>query len=366
MFANAFGKQIRTIVGRGCLAWLVAVLLSGCAVAGPFCRSDSGTTDINQLNRCLYGKVDDYTNNHGSDKRIYSEALKAKRDVYVYTPPGYDPEKRYPLVYWLHGFAQDEKNFLEIVPLFDRAMATGRLPKCVMVVPDGTPTGDSVRSEAGTFFLNSLLGNYEEYTVVDVWNHVVTNYSIRVEREAHVLAGVSMGGGAAYNLAIKHRNQFGAVIGIMPPLNTRYTDNRGNTHADFHPSTLRTVEVYRPNQVLASFYCGLVTVRQGKIIAPVFGEGPDVIKRIAAENPVEMLTTFDVKPGELEMFVGCGDRDEFNFDAQVDSFVYLAKKRGLDVAAVKVAGKHDRPTAFKMFEPLADWVKPRLEKYAPK
>lgn len=359
--------SIRRTLALACQGVLVAMavgLVSGCAFAGPLCRCDD-TVNLERLNRSLYGKIDDYTANHGTDKRIDSPALGAKRDVYVYTPPGYDAEKRYPLVYWLHGFAQDEKNFLEIVSLFDRAMATGRLPKSIIVVPDGTPKGQAGDSEAGTFFLNSLLGKYEDFVVVDVWNHVVNNYSIRVEREAHVIAGVSMGGGAAYNLGIKHRDQFGAVIGIMPPLNTRYADRWGNTRSDFSPSTLGQVDTYRPNQVLASFYCGFVTIRQGKVIAPVFGEGPDVLQKIAAENPAEMLTTFNVKKGELDMFVGCGDRDEFNFDAQVESFAYLAKQRGLDVSTIKVSGRHDRSTALKMFDPLAEWVKPRLDKYAP-
>ena len=60
----------------------------------------------------------------------------------------------------------------------------------------------------------------------------------------------------------------------------------------------------------------------------MFGEGPDVIAKVAAENPAEMLTTYDVKPGELEMFAGSATRDEFNFDAHAESFAYLAWPAG--------------------------------------
>ena len=64
-----------------------------------------------------------------------SPALGQKRDVYVYVPPGYDPAKRYPLMIWLHGLAQDETSFLKIVPAFDQAMASGALPKFVAIAP---------------------------------------------------------------------------------------------------------------------------------------------------------------------------------------------------------------------------------------
>ena len=84
---------------------------------------------LERLNRRLSGQVLDFTHNHGRDRRIWSEALHQKRDMYVYLPPKYDPNKRYPIIFWLHGFAQDEHSFLEyaVEPL-DRAMAYGQAP----------------------------------------------------------------------------------------------------------------------------------------------------------------------------------------------------------------------------------------------
>lgn len=327
---------------------------------------DGPNIDVQRLNRRLRGQIHDYTSNTGKDRRIYSKSLNQLRDVYVYVPPGYDPDKRYPLVYWLHGFAQDEKSFLEIVEVFDQAMNSGKFPKCVMVAPDGSPKGRASYMDAGTFYLNSPLGRFEDYTVVDIWNHVVNNYSIRAEREAHVLAGASMGGFGAYNLAIKYRADFGVCIGVMPALNTRYENCRGRSDQNFDPNCFRFATEYKPNLPLASFAGGLVKVRERRVFAPVFGEGPDIVQKIAADNPAEMITNYDVKPGELEMFAGYGSEDEFNFDAGVESFVYLAKQRGLTVTTFEVpGGRHNRETGMKMLEPFADWIRPRLEKYAP-
>jgi hypothetical protein len=317
--------------------------------------------------------VDDYTANHGQDNRIHSVALGQRRDAYVYVPPGYDPASRYPLVVWLHGLAQDETSFLEIVPELDGAIQTGGLPKFVAIAPDGSASGRAASGlaalrETPTLYLNSPLGRFEDFITVDVWNHAVTNYSIRPERQAHVLAGASMGAFGAYNLGIKHKADYGVLVGVLPPLNLRYADCRGRTDTDFDPNCFGILTEYRPNAPVAKFGpCGLVTIRQRQLVAPVFGEGPDVIARIAAENPAEMIATHDVKPGEFEMFAGYAQRDEFNFDAHAESFAYLARGRGLKVETLMVpGGRHDSKTGMQMLPAFVDFLRPRLEPYAPK
>lgn len=344
---------------------VTAACLTGPAHATFGLLSDGPNIDVNHLNRGLRGHVDDYTGNAGQDRRFWSASLGQKRDVYVYTPPGYDPDKRYPVVFWMHGVAQDEKTFLELAPTFDKLMADGIFPKCVMVAADASPRGRASYFDAGTFYLNSPLGRYEDYFAVDVWNFVVERYSIRTEREAHVLAGASMGGFGAYNLGIKYRDRYGVLVGIMPALNTRYEDCRGRHDTDFNPNCFRFSERYNPGDALGRF--GPITIRARRLISPVFGEGPATVAAVAAQNPTEMLFTHDVKPGEFEMFAGYGTEDEFNFDAHVQSFAYFAEQRGIDVTTYAVrGGRHNRDTGFKMLEPFAQWVRPRLEKYSPK
>lgn len=330
--------------------------------------ADGPVPDLNSLNAKLSGQVHDYTANHGADRRIVAAALNQRRDVYVYVPPGYDAAKRYPLVIWLHGLAQDEKTFLELVGEFDRGMSSGALPKCVIVAPDGTVDGRAALRAPVTLYLNSPLGRYEDYILYDVWNLATTNYNIRPERGAHVLAGASMGAFGAYNLAIKNKTEFGVVVGILPPLNLRYSDCRGRYHADFNPACFEFTTQYRPNEPLAQFGpFGIVKIRQRQVLAPVFGEGPDVVSKIAAQNPAEMLAAYDLKPGELEMFAGYGQCDEFNFDAQTESFAYLARNRGLTVHTAMVpGGRHDRATGLALMPAFTEWIRPRLEPYAPK
>ena len=42
---------------------------------------------------------------------------------------------------------------------------------------------------------------------------------------------------------------------------------------------------------------------------------------MSRDNPIEMLDTHDLKEGELDMLVAYGRKDEFNIDAQVESFL---------------------------------------------
>lgn len=359
-------KKGLLVTARIMLITGIATLIAGCQTfAGPL--SDGPAKDINKLNCSLKGHVYDFSFNHGKDNRIYSECLELKRDLYVYTPPKYDPKERYPLVIWMHGYSQDEKSFLEIIDKFDKAIAEGMFPKAVIAAPDGSPQGRASFFDPGTLFLNSPLGRFEDYVVYDVYNHVVKNFSIRPERESHILAGASMGGFAAFNLGFKHKDRFGVLIGIHPPLNLRYADCRGRTRTDFDPNCFSLTDRYRPFAPVAQFYGGLITIRQRRILAPVFGEEPNVVGRVALQNPYEMLDTYNIKPGDFSMFIGYGNEDEFNFDAHCESFLYKTRQMGIRVYSVKViGGHHDRATALKMLPTLGEWITPVVGPYSPK
>ena len=126
--------------------------------------------EVVRLNEKIFGSVVDFTNNHGVDRRFWSESLGCKRDMYVYLPPGYDPKNRYPVMLWLHGFIQDEKDFLELAVLFDRSIANGCLPPMVIAAPDGSIRGRPSLLASGSFYINSRAGRFEDYIAFDVWN----------------------------------------------------------------------------------------------------------------------------------------------------------------------------------------------------
>src|SRR5262245_24739324 len=180
--------------------------------------------EINALNRHLCGKVLDYTANHGCDNRIFARSMWQRRDLYVYLPPNYDATRRYPLVIFLHGFAADEQMFLKVAPKVDDAIARGVLPPVIIAAPDGSIKGEPSLHQPASFFINSMAGDFENFVLNDIWDFMHSHFPIRTERQAHILAGVSMGGGAAFDLGIRNRDSFGVVAGVFPPLNLRWID----------------------------------------------------------------------------------------------------------------------------------------------
>src|SRR5262245_17097419 len=225
------------------------------------------------LNRKLAGRLVDHTRNHGPDRRIWSESLGEKRDLYVYLPPGFDPCKKYPLIVYLHGFNEDELGFLnEVVHPIDKAMSAGLLPPAIVAVPDGSVRGLNCLATSGTFFLNSKLGAYEDFLVRDVYDFLLGHYPIRPEPEAHVLLGVSMGGGAAFHHAIRYPDKFKVCVGVFPPLNLRWISCRGRYLDNFDPCCWGWREDFsRGLEVVGRFY-GVITIRSHRVLTPLYGK----------------------------------------------------------------------------------------------
>ena len=325
-----------------------------------------GRFELDRVNRRLQGHVVDYTNNHGSDNRLYSAALCEKRDLYVYLPPCYDAGKQYPVMFWLHGFAQDEHSFIgQVVGPLDNMIACGKLPPMIVVAPDGSLKGTMCLRSAGSFYLNTKAGCFEDYIINDVWNFVTTNYPIRPEREAHVLAGVSMGGGAAYNLSIKYKSRFKVALAFFPPLNTRWLDCHCHYMANFDPCcwAWRT-DFTHGHEVVGRFY-GVITIRLKHVIKPLYDIGPDTASEVAKDNPIEMIDSYGLKEGDLSLWVGYGRKDQFNIDAQVESFLHRARERGLTVTvSYDPNGKHDAATALRLFPGAVEWLAPLVAPYA--
>lgn len=321
--------------------------------------------ELEQVNTTIKGKVLDFTYNHGTDHRIWSAALGEKRDLYVYVPPNYDPSKMYPLIVYLHGFGQDEHNFLHIVEKFDEAICTGQCPPVIIAAPDGSIKGKPSLLNAGSFYVNSDAGRFEDYIMQDVWQFLHCKFSIRPEREAHAFVGASMGGFGAYNLGIKYRDNVANLVAIFPPLNPRYLDCHGRFFGKFDPNCFQFRTHLEPWAPVARFY-GVIVVRQRRMIDPLYGRSPDALDRIARENPAEMLATYDVRPGMYEMFIGYVGEDEFNIDSQIQSFLHLAGQRGIYPTVRYIPdGHHNERTGIKFLPDIICFLAPRLAPYAP-
>lgn len=135
------------------------------------------------------------------------------RDVYVYLPPGYeDSGKRYPVIYFLHGYAVGAWVYanavLHLPASVNEAMAGGARP-VIIVMPDAfTRFGGSMYSNSPT------IGDWESFVARDLVTYIDTHYRTIPKRESRGLSGHSMGGYGALRIAMKRPGIFGALYAM--------------------------------------------------------------------------------------------------------------------------------------------------------
>jgi S-formylglutathione hydrolase FrmB len=315
--------------------------------------------NLERVNHRLAGHVIDYTNNHRCDHRIYSPILGMPRDLYVYLPPGYNSACAYPLVLFFHMADVDELFFVrsKLLNELDSRIATGEIPPVVVACPDGTYEGWNRFNAKHSLYINGCGGRFEDQILQEVVPFLMVNYSIRPEREAHALLGASAGGYGAMGLAIKHRDFFGAVATLAGPLNLRYSTCDGVYFEDFDPETFRWKTRYDRDEVIGKFFAGLMRVRARRFMSPVFGEGEAAAARITQTNPADLIRSTDLQPGQLAIYVNYPGRDNFNFDAQDESFQWVAAQRGIAVTLICDPGAtHSLPYLRDNIRPALLWL----------
>jgi S-formylglutathione hydrolase FrmB len=342
-------------------AVLVLILLT---VAGPARGQFRECASLDRLNRRLAGHVDDYTHNHGADRRVFSPILGRPRDLYVYTPPGYTPSRAYPVVLLMHSAAVDEHFFVggDMLVELDEMVRSGALPPAVVGMPDGLIDGENRINGPHSFYLNGRFGRFEDHLLQEVMPFLSSHYSVRAEPGAHAMLGLSGGGLGASSIALRHPDTIGVVAVLSAPLNLRYgtCDGAGGLglRPNFDPATFCWRTDYDPGEVVGVFNFGLKRVRAERHVSPVFGDDPvSVTAQVEAINPADLLLTASPAPGRPAMFVAYGGLDNWNFDAQAESFLWLARLRGFPVDSERFPlARHSLPYFRRADDSAFRWL----------
>jgi pimeloyl-ACP methyl ester carboxylesterase len=154
---------------------------------------------------------------HVERGQITSQALAnnlvgdpATRDFVIYLPRGYDTsDKRYPVVYALHGFTHGLWSMVDISMDHDAMVANDEAQEMIFVFVDGSNKFN------GSMYLSSpTIGDYESYIVRELVDHIDANYRTIAESDSRGIIGCSMGGRGARDLALKYPDVFGAAVSI--------------------------------------------------------------------------------------------------------------------------------------------------------
>jgi len=141
---------------------------------------------------------------HGASLEGNLEGDPAEREVFVYLPPSYasQPNRRYPVVYFLHGYGATAEAYWKLMVVPDAAskvMNAGTVHEMILVHPDAHTLYD------GSMYSNSpTTGHWETYVTHDLVAYIDSHYRTIANRESRGLAGHSMGGYGTLRLAMKY------------------------------------------------------------------------------------------------------------------------------------------------------------------
>ena len=152
-----------------------------------------------------------------------SKTVGTKRKMQVYTPHGYSKEKKYPVLYLLHGIGGDEtewERFATPSVILDNLFADGKIAPMIVVMPNGRAQKND-RAEGDIFRAAPAFANFERDLLDDVIPTIESRYSTSANREKRALAGLSMGGGQSLNFGLGHQETFAWIGAFAPAPNTK-------------------------------------------------------------------------------------------------------------------------------------------------
>ncbi len=206
----------------------------------------------------------------------------------VRLPPGYDTAtggrspRRYPVLYFLHGLGDNEQTLLKGGgwDLIEDPREQGQIIDFLVVAPEGR----------SSFYINSADGRvrFSDFFIREFIPYIESHYSIRRERSARAISGVSMGGYGALRFAFAYPELFSSVSAQSAAL---ITESPRETTQNMHSATAL-----------------------GGMLGAVFGNPIDVHHWdqnspfvLAKQNRARIRTT------GLSIYFNCGREDEFGF-----------------------------------------------------
>ena len=287
--------------------------------------------------------------------KVYSQALEgnlvndpADRDVTVYLPPSYkiDLNRRYPVLYMLHGFTDNdsqwfgwEDHWINLHQVIDAALAEGQTKEMIVVMPN------AYNRFKGSMYSSSVtIGDWETFITEELVEYIDENYRTIPDVKSRGLAGHSMGGYGTIRLGMKNPDVY-SVIYILSPccmdesesVDTKYMKNIENIKtidqlidASFMESAnMASAAAWAPNPDKPPFYLDLPfadgTVRE------------DIAAKITANRTLNIIDQYILNLKKLKAIA-------------LDAGIY---DRGISSSTRKlheVLNKYDIPHMYESYE----------------
>ena len=242
-------------------------------------------------------------------KTLKSEILKADRDYNIFFPKSYDvdTDKKYPILYLLHGMSGTNVSWFEnerAKDVADLLMASGEA--CEMIIVSPNAGGDIYKGDWNGYF-NMPGWSYESFFFEEFLPHIESTYRVIGDKQHRAIAGLSMGGGGSTNYAQRYSDMFCAVYAMSALMSIPDT---GNESSQSRETTNKMTLLTR-------------SVIQNSCIKYIEN---------ASEEKIQQLR-------KIAWFVDCGD-DDFLLDRNIE-FVQAMRKAGISLEFRVRDGDHN-------------------------
>jgi enterochelin esterase-like enzyme len=207
-----------------------------------------------------HGTVD-HTKVHGKSLEGNLEGDSPDRDVFIYLPPSYAKEtsRRYPVVYFLHGYGLNAErywNIMKVPEAADKNIVAGTAREMILVHPDAFTLYN------GSMYSNSpTTGDWEAFIAQDLVAYVDSHYRTIPDRMSRGLAGHSMGGYGTMRIGMKHPEVFSSLYAMSSCCLTASLNPGGRGGAQLE--ALKSPEEAKSGNNVASSCC-LPSPRHGR------------------------------------------------------------------------------------------------------
>ena len=148
---------------------------------------------------------------HGAVTRhiYHSDVTGGEREMYVYTPPGYDVSKKYPVLYLVGGSGElastwslfGRVNFIE-----DNLIAEGKALPMIIAMPN-----NQVIHRMDPKHKEKSFPLFNDEMIKVVIPFVEKNYSVKTSKHDRAISGLSMGGRHAQIIGLNNLDVFGSI-----------------------------------------------------------------------------------------------------------------------------------------------------------
>jgi enterochelin esterase-like enzyme len=175
---------------------------------------------------------------HGtvSYRYYYSKSMGLMRPLVIYTPPGYEEDKKsYPVLYLIHGMTDTEETWFKVGKvnlILDNLIAQKKAEPMIVVMPYANPWPDLQKKDKSTQVNLMATDNFSNEIRNEIIPHIEKLYRVNKNRDQRAIAGFSLGGRQTLATGLGHPEMFSYVFSYAPAIFDReLNDNMKNVYA---------------------------------------------------------------------------------------------------------------------------------------